>query len=157
MPQSNVQIRSKVHHLGNPERPHIDLDGVQLEIMDPGRLRDVLLSYRDQTWVWTLVKPITKTRSGKQNRYYWGVIIKMIAEEICGYPASNEDRDAIHKEMAKKFLGYAIVEKGGFTFEVIRSTTDLNTKEMEEYHEHIRRWASEYLYLYIPLPKEVDY
>lgn len=156
MPESNVLIRSMVHQLGTPERPHLDLDGVQLEIMDPDRLREVLLSYKDGAWVWTLVKPITKTRSGKQNRYYRGVLIKRIAEHVCGYPASNEDCEAVHKELAKKFLGYTVVEKGGFEFEVIRSTTTLNTKEMEEYHEHIRRWASDFLSIYLPLPNEVE-
>lgn len=154
---SNVLIRCQINHGGVSVRPHLNLDGVLLEVVDPDRLREVLLSYSDGAWTWLNIKPITKPRSNQQNRYYRGVIVKMVAEEVCGYPASNDDCEAIHKELAKRFLGYTLVERGGFTFEVIRSTTDLSTVEMEAYHENCRRWAADFLHIYIPLPNEIDY
>lgn len=156
MPEENVLIRAKVKHGGSSSLPHINLDGVILEFVDHTRMRQVLLSFSEGAWVWNIVKRIRKPRSGKQNRYYRGVVVRMIAEDTCGVPASKEDCDAIHRELAKNFLGSTEVTKGGFTFEVIKSTTDLSTVEMEEYLEIIRRWADVELNLYIPKPNEVE-
>jgi hypothetical protein len=38
----------------------------------------------------------------------------------------------------------------------VRSTTELDTQEFEEFMAACRRWASEFLGLYIPEPNEVD-
>lgn len=84
------------------------------------------------------------TRSGQENRYYWGLILKTIGDEL-GY--TPEECHAIFGEM---FLSY---EKNGRQF--VRTTTKLKTVEFEEYLEKIRRFAAMDLHINLPLPNEV--
>jgi hypothetical protein len=88
-------------------------------------------------------------RSGNQNRYYWAVVVSVLASEL-GY-----FKDEMHDILRRKFLGYtkpnpATGEEEWFA----KSTTTLNTQEMEEYLESIRVWAINALDIYIPLPNE---
>jgi len=93
---------------------------------------------------WTAANPPKKlTRSEAQRRYQFGVVYKTIGDEL-GY-----DVDEVHQELSKMFLSY---EKNGSTF--VKSTTKLNTKEMEEYLEQVRRFASMELSIFIQLPNE---
>jgi len=83
------------------------------------------------------------TRSNKENRYYWGLILKIVGDEL-GY--SPEECHAIFGEM---FLSY---EKNGRRF--IKTTTKLKTVEFEEYLEKVRRFAAMELSINLPLPNE---
>lgn len=92
-----------------------------------------------------------ENRSNNQNRYYWGVVIEMIADH-CGY--GKEDHEGLSDELKRKFLG----THGDLQIAV--SSASLNTKEFEDYMSSIRTWAGTGgagLPLYIPLPNEVDY
>ncbi len=84
-------------------------------------------------------------RSNKQLRYYFGVIVKILSDEL-GY-----ERDEMHEVLKYQFLK---MHKNGFDF--IRSTSSLNTVEMEKYHEDIRRWSAQEQSIVIPEPNEVD-
>ena len=93
---------------------------------------------------WTAANPPKKqTRSQQQNAYYWGVVLDIIGKDL-GY--SPEETHQIFTEM---FLSY---EKDSRKF--VKSTTKLNTKEMEEYLEKVRRFASTELSIFVPLPNE---
>ena len=89
------------------------------------------------------IESFKKKRSNPQNAYYWGILIKEIANET-GYTPEET-----HAKLAYKFL---LVKEGSQPF--VRSTTSLKTAEMEEYNENVRRWASDFLSLYLPLPNE---
>jgi len=92
-----------------------------------------------------------KTRSNLQNRYYW-FIIQMIADEL-GY-----HRDTVHNYMKTMFLGFEEYDMpDGKKFVETRSTRDETTVSFEEYLIRIRRWASDFLSMYIPLPNETPY
>lgn len=80
------------------------------------------------------------TRSQKQNAYYWGVVLKIMGAEI-GYLDSE-----IHQLMGKEFLSYE--KSPGELF--IRSTTELNTKEFEDYLTNVRRFAATELNIFVP-------
>jgi hypothetical protein len=86
-----------------------------------------------------------KKTTGPQRRYYFGVLVAMIAEAV------GEDKEAVHEELKQMFL-----KDRSKAFPVTRSTESLTTVEREEYHEKIRRWAASFLGLYLPLPNEVD-
>lgn len=90
------------------------------------------------------IRPWKPVRSGNQNRYYRGVVLSMI-EDYTG-----QDADDLHHYFRAKFLG--VDDKGGI--EIPISTTILTTKEMENYMEAIKRFASVNLGLYIPDPNE---
>jgi len=103
---------------------------------------------RDGRRGYLLVKNETKRkkRSNQQNRFYWGVIVKMISDE------TGNSVDETHGYLGLKFR---IMRDKKLPY--VRSTTDLSTVEFEEHNEEIRRWAVEFLNLNIPLPNEIDY
>ncbi len=95
----------------------------------------------------------TTKRSNPQNRYYFGVVVKLISSHT-GFSSLE-----IHEILKHKFLKRGVVlinNRGGREFQdITESTTDLNTVQFEEYLSKIRQWASEELSVYIPLPHEV--
>ena len=96
---------------------------------------------------WEAARPKEKmTRSDKQNRYMWGVVYKIIGDEVGYLP------EEIHQLMGKQFLAY---ESKGEMF--VKSTTKLKTGEMEAYLENVRRFAAMELGCVVPLPNETDF
>ena len=94
------------------------------------------------------------TRTILQNKYYWGVIIKMLSEEI-GY-----EPEVMHDYMKKLFLGIESYDMpDGATYEQLKSTTKCNTVEIENYFREIRNWSDKFINCLIPLPNEtpLDY
>ncbi|OPY83165.1 MAG: hypothetical protein A4E71_02920 [Smithella sp. PtaU1.Bin162] len=87
-------------------------------------------------------------RSLNQNNYYWGVVLKVLSEHT-GY-----DPDDMHEICRYMFLK-SFKTVGNFDREYVKSTTELNTAEFEEYLEKIRRWAAVELNCYTPLPNEI--
>jgi hypothetical protein len=83
-------------------------------------------------------------RSLNQNRYYWGVVVDLFAQNT-GYT-----KEESHQELASLFLAY---EAHGKRF--ARSTTTLTTLEFEQYTEKCRMWMQENLGIHVPLPNEV--
>jgi len=93
---------------------------------------------------WTAANPPKKqTRSQQQNAYYWGVVLDIIGKDLGYLP------EEAHQIFAEMFLSY-----GKDSRKFVKSTTKLNTKEMEEYLEKVRRFASMELSIFIPLPNE---
>lgn len=79
-----------------------------------------------------------KVRSIQQNRAYFGIAVKMIAEQC------NSTVAAMHDALAGEFLGHEIVKMpGGKVIKVPKSTKPLTTKEFSQYVEKIQRWAAE--------------
>ena len=96
----------------------------------------------------TVRKKRTK-RSDQQNRYYWGVIIKLLCDDT-GY-----EPEEMHDSLKAKFLGAS--EEDEFGLVKIPSTTKLTIDEFVEYTNGVIRWAAEFLKIYIPSPNECDY
>lgn len=95
------------------------------------------------------VKPWRDNRSDRQNRYYWGIVVREVASHT-GY--TDEEAHEILKHL---FLSrVALIGEGSVT--IARSTKHLNTVEFEEYLSKVRQWASRELSVYLPLPNEVN-
>lgn len=96
-----------------------------------------------------------KQRSGNQNRYYFGVMVDLISE-YTGFT-----RNELHEVLKHKFLRKTlwIPKKDGVKEQSIitYSTTDLTTKQFEDYLSEIRQWASSDLGLFLPEPNEEIY
>lgn len=91
------------------------------------------------------------TRSTPQNKYYWGVVVDLIGKQM-----GEDDPQSVH-EMLKLEHNYEIhVLAKGKEVRVPKSTAELDTAAFLEYVEKIRRWASEFLELYIPDPNEAE-
>jgi len=84
-----------------------------------------------------------KKRTTPQNKYYWGVVIPLIAQ-YCGY----DDQEA-HEALKFKFL-----RKKGI-IPTVTSTTKLDTVEFMDYLEKVKRFASEELKIVIPDPEDL--
>lgn len=85
-----------------------------------------------------------RVRSLNQNKYYWGVVIKIISDHT-GYTS-----DETHQVLASMFLSYI---SNGRTF--VKSTTKLNTFDFEQYLDKCRKWANDEMSAYIPMPNEI--
>lgn len=87
-----------------------------------------------------------KQRSNNQNRYYWGVVIHLLSED------TGETPERIHDAMRLKFL-----LRKGKKFPILKSSSELNTSEFEDYLSKIRSWASVEMGINIPEPHEVTF
>ena len=85
-------------------------------------------------------------RSDRQNRYWWGVVIPLIAEH-CGY-----SHDEMHEALKAKFLGTEDMSRGLLR---IGSTAKLDTQAFAELTDRVVLWAAGDLGVIIP-PPEVD-
>lgn len=89
-------------------------------------------------------------RSVHQNAWLWGIAYKMICDE------TDQAKESIHALLTSMFLkeDYWFKEQ---RYEIVRSTTDLTTKEFTRYMAQVQQWAAEELNLDIPSPNEVSY
>ena len=90
------------------------------------------------------VRRYKTSRTDPQNKYYWGVVVEMLGNELGYMP------EEMHEALKWKFL-----RKGG-KLETVKSTTSLNTIEFEIFLEKVRIWAITDFQIKIPLPNEVD-
>ncbi|MFH1012105.1 MAG: hypothetical protein V1784_12845 [bacterium] len=121
-------------------------------ILQVGPQFEVWLSTLKGKEVDVIVREKRTQRSNQQNKYYWGVIIKMICEEL-GH--EEYEKDVVHYALRLMFLGE---EENKHGLKIPRSTRSLSTKEfIDIYTEPIKRWAVEFLCLRIPDPNEVEY
>ena len=110
---------------------------------------DHMLNYEGKTVVITVGEQ-KKRRSLNLNSYYWAVVVKLLSEET-GY-----DKDEMHEVLKSMFLRTRYQIKGVWV-DSTKSTTKLSHKEMSEFIEEVKRFASTTLGVYIPDPNEVEY
>lgn len=95
-----------------------------------------------------------KPRSNDQNRYYWGVVVALIAD------FTGMTVDETHEALKNKFLKAKKAVKRGdkliWEVDTVRSTAVLSTSEFMDYVGDVRQFAMKDLGLDIPLPDEVD-
>jgi len=89
-------------------------------------------------------------RTNHQNRYYWDVVVKEIAQH------TGHDPEQTH-ELSKQIFPprWHFARMGGTEHSTPTSTTRLDTLAFVEYREKCRMWANEFLGLQISLPGEV--
>ncbi|MDE2022437.1 MAG: hypothetical protein KGI71_06015 [Patescibacteria group bacterium] len=101
--------------------------------------------------VGVIVQEVKRGRSLKQNGYYWGVIIPIASDEMGVTPMEA------HHILGDEFLRYEKTLSDGRKRTLVRSTSDLNTAEAEDYYRQCREFMSMEYQAYIPLPREVDW
>ena len=106
--------------------------------------------FQDGDAIEMTIKKHRHTRTNPQLRYYFGVVVKMLSEEL-GYHV-----DEMH-ELLKHMFNPKMIDVKGYCVELGGSTGDLKTNEMEDYMAKIRMWASTDLSIFIPLPNEAGY
>ena len=123
-------------------------DAGELRLFNEAGYRAILKHLAGKRVVVAIGPPLKKT-SDKQRRYYFAVIVAMLAEEL-GYT-----KDEMHEILKWKWLRVYAEPEGGRQFDTVRSTESLTTAEREKLHEDIRIWAASDLGIAIPLPHEV--
>jgi hypothetical protein len=116
---------------------------------DKHRLYNVLKSLKGKNVI--QIKKWRKKRSVNQNAYLHGVVYRYVGDEI-GLTIAEA-----HQTMTAHFLSYEKTLPNGTTVKFVRSTTDLDTMEMEAYLEQIRTFMLEQFSCLIPLPNESIY
>ncbi len=105
-----------------------------------------------KTWdgrVTVTIAPDLETRREKQNRYYHGVVVKMIADD------TGQPRDDVHEWLKLTFNGETIEMIDPVTGEetktrIGRSTAKLKVQPFCDYVEMCKVWAAEFLGIVIP-------
>lgn len=88
-----------------------------------------------------------RQRSNQQNKYYWSVVVEMVAEH-CGY-----EPEEAHEALAWHLL--AIPPEDG-KLPRRQRTPKLDTAEFGDYVERVKRFAAEEWGLYIPDAQRVE-
>ena len=102
-----------------------------LSVIKDGPIRIIITKYK-------------RKRTLPQNRYYWGVVIKILSNHT-GY-TDDEMHDAL------KWL-FLRVKRDGLP-DTCGSTKKLNTDDFNEYLDKIKIWASTEMGCYIPDPED---
>ena len=126
----------------------------------PKRLRaEVGKAFAGKDIIATFARP-KKTRSSEQNRYYWGVVVRMVCEgfQALGNPVNpdnNEDIELTHEYLKRRFLQpIQVADVNGEVHELGYTTTNLTTSQMMDYIAQVHQFAVEFLNIVIPEPGE---
>jgi len=118
-----------------------------LELDNAEAFNNNLLTLKGEVEI--IIRPRKKSRTIKQNDYYWGVVIRMIADE------TGHSSEEIHELMKSMFLKDILIIKNEVYF-TNKSTTLLNTKQFsKDYVDRIKLWALDKLNINIPDPDEI--
>ncbi len=94
-------------------------------------------------------KRIVDNRSSQQNRYYWGVVVAMIADYM-----GERDHEEVHNYLKAHFNPKPITI-GEKKYSIGQSTKKLKVPQFEEYLAKVKEFAAKECGLYIPDPNEV--
>jgi hypothetical protein len=128
------------------------------EIILPARLRAEVAARFKGKQVEAIFRKKKKTRSSEQNRYYWGVVVRMVAEGFADLgnsisPSSEDDLHTVHEYLKRRFLKpITAADANGEVHEIGYSTANLSTSEMMDYIAQIQQFAAEFLNTVIPDP-----
>lgn len=117
-----------------------------------------LLEAHEGKQVVVTVARFVKRRSVRQNRFYFGFVLKPIWEALrdLGNDYTPEEAHLILKGTVGG-LKKPVFDRDGEVIDwVVTSSTKLTTMEWEEWMERIRAWAMLHLGLKIPYPNEMS-
>jgi hypothetical protein len=97
------------------------------------------------------IKAEQKRRSNRQNAYYWGIVVKVMAD-AAGY-TPDEMHDALRHRL---LLHRSFTNDAGEELEIPCSTAKLSAGEFEDYMRACRQFGAEFFGVYIPDPNEVE-
>ena len=135
------------------------VDNGKLILKEKDIFKKELIRYEGKEVTITIGPKDYSQRSIQQNRYYWGVVVKMLCEHT-GH-SDNEMHELMKCRFLKKRIdikvkGIDSVEKIE-RYIIVKSSTALDTVGWEDYMDEIRKFAAEKFQLYIPLPNEVEH
>lgn len=119
---------------------------------DKKGFNEALLSFKEKPFLITVGKA-KKIRTNPENRYYHGIVIKILANELGYFP--DEMHEIVKHKFLKEIITHTVNNKTIF-IEKIGSTAELSTVKFEDFLSKIRTWAAVDLGIFIPLPNESE-
>lgn len=89
-----------------------------------------------------VIGPDVEDRSLKQNRFYWGPVLRQISEQAV-MNGARYSAEGWHEAFKREVLGFEVIKvpvagrKRLQVYRRLRSTTDLSVKQMSEYLDQI--------------------
>lgn len=115
------------------------------------KLIKLIAEVGDGKEIYIKFKKIRPFRTIQQNKYLHGVVFKRIADY------TGHSMEKIKIAMKAKFLSKKIMKgRLGKTLDIIGNTSDLNTVELAEFIDRIRKWAWDFAEIRIPLPEDKE-
>jgi hypothetical protein len=132
----------------NPKFPCTFKDGKPV-LDNPGQLTEYCKKLEGKKG-FVSVMPYRKCKSNLQNKYYRGVVVETIKNEL-GYNTNEE----CHAAISNHHLRYKVIKDAP---PIVKSTklSEWSALEWENYMEHLRKWALMEYGIKILLPNEVD-
>ncbi len=100
----------------------------KLIVKSPRWYQHQLNKFKDGETVSIMIHNERPKRTDRQNRYYWGVYLPLIAKE-----KNEPDIDRLHELFRGKFLTQGVVDVLGEKVRMKRSTTELGVGEFCDY------------------------
>ena len=104
------------------------------------------VSAREGQHLELVLRPRRVERSRKQDGFYFGVVVAMVAEH-CGMSRENA-----HEELKRLFLAVP----SDSPIQKVRSLTDLTVQEHSAFIDQCLHWAASFLGLVIPDPGQAE-
>ena len=128
----------------------------------PTQFREWVLKAYEGKEIRVTVKEYRMIRSTRQNAYYWGVVIPHMVAGFVSLgnnwlnPQNKEHQEMVHEILKDRFLANGIeVVIGNEVVKTRPTTTEADTKEMNEFIERIKMFAHETMGILIPDPGEI--
>lgn len=128
-------------------------EGGKLRVLNKTLLERITLGLPEGKRLNMIIEPEKKeTISDPLRRYYWAVVVAMIAEE------TGHSKDMVHDSLKIKIVSY-IDEKTGLTIvpSVFSDGSTMTIAEKKSFVDEVRRWAFDFLNISIPDPQTVVY
>jgi len=122
----------------------------KLEFKDPVAFYHHIWHFKPEDDLVVTVEKPTRQRSNPQNKWYWGVILPVIAKE------TGNSTEELHEVFKRMFLPKKIVGYHGKQIAMPSSTTDCSTLQFGEYLERVIAEAAG-LGITIPSPDQVEF
>lgn len=109
-----------------------------------------LASFMDGAHVFVTVDTARPTRSNNQNRYYWGVVLKLIEQH------TGHSRKELHEIYKRMFLPPQIIHYMGKDIKLPASSAESDTLEFSTFVDRVRAEAAT-MGIDIPNPDQVQF
>ena len=129
---------------------YVKVVGGKLTIIERERFINSFRGWPDCAGTLT-VKPLGRARSSQQNKYYWGVVVRLIAQAMTDAYGEDIDDEEAHHQLKARF-NLRVIERECETLKIPGSTRRLNTDAFSEYVEKCRNWGAAFFGINIPDP-----
>lgn len=120
------------------------------------QIKQAIASFEGKEIIITIDKA-KKTRSNKQNSYYWGVCIPLIQSGLKYATGEFRSSENIHYNILLPLFSPSVEIINTYTGQVLTeriSSSEMTTIQFMEYVMEIQKWSSEFLNVDIPDPNE---